>query len=294
MKLSDYFEKADIATNGEFLTLGHAGSQAKGTLVYCDTIFYLEIAKRNENVSCIITTNDLASKVGGAKGLVCSPNPRNAFYRFHNWLVENNGYRLEIEYGIGSNCHIHPSAQVSKRTSIGNHVTVAENAVIKDGVAIGDHTFIDAGAVIGGDGILYITEGGNNIFVKHAGGVQIGRSVSVLSNAVIARSIHNSRLTTIGENTIVGITSNIGHEAQIGRNCVISGNCVIARMTEISEGAWIGTSSFIREYVKIGRFAKVMAGSVVVKDVEEKQEVSGNFAIDHKTNLMQYLKRQRS
>ncbi len=36
---------------------------------------------------------------------------------------------------------------------------VAENVVIKDETIIGDHTFIDAGAVIGCEGILYI-EGG--------------------------------------------------------------------------------------------------------------------------------------
>jgi UDP-3-O-[3-hydroxymyristoyl] glucosamine N-acyltransferase len=107
------------------------------------------------------------------------------------------------------------------------------------------------------------------------------------------RSIHDSLLTTIGDHTIIGIASNIGHEAQIGRNCVISGNCVIARRARIEEGAWIGTSSFVREYVKIGKFAKVMAGSVVIQDVGEKQSVSGNFAIDHRVNAMEYLKRRK-
>ena len=293
MKLSDYFRKPDMARDGEFITLGHAGSQAKGTLAYCGDVFYLEIANRNENVSCIITTPDSAKRVEGHKGLVHSPDPRNTFYRLHNWMMENNAYQLKIEYGIGNGCNIHPSAQVSRETKIGDHVTIGENAVIKEGVVIGDNTLIDAGAVIGCEGILYIAEGGNNIFVKHAGGVKIGRSVTVLSNAVIARSIHDSLFTDIGENTIIGITSNIGHEAQIGRNCVILGNCVIARMAEIGEGVWIGSSSFVREYVKIGRFAKVMAGSIVIKNVEEKQTVSGNFAVDHKISLMQYKKRQR-
>ena len=64
-------------------------------------------------------------------------------------------------------------------------------------------------------------------------------------------------------------------------------------MAQIEEGAWIGTASFVREYVKIGRFAKVMAGSVVIRDVGESMSVSGNFAIDHRINAMEYLKRHK-
>ncbi|MDD5171008.1 MAG: DapH/DapD/GlmU-related protein, partial [Syntrophales bacterium] len=109
---------------------------------------------------------------------------------------------------------------------------------------------------------------------------------------VFVRSIHPTLFTTIGDHAIIGIASNIGHEAQIGKNCVVSNNCVIARMARIEEGAWIGTSSFIREYIRIGRSAKVMAGSIVIRDVANGQSVSGNFAVDHRLNAMEYLRRQ--
>jgi len=293
MRLSDFFEKINILREGEFITLGHARSHVKGTLAYCDTIFYLKIAEQNENISCIITTKELADEENFSQGCVLSDNPRNAFYRLHNRLVENHAYPLKIEYGMGMNCHIHASAQISKRTRIGDRVTIGEYVVIKDEVIVGDGTSIDAGVVVGCEGILYMQEEGGNIFVKHAGGVRIGKDVHVLSHAIIVRSIHDNPLTTIGDHTIIGITSIIGHEAQIGRNCIISGNCMIARMAQIEEGAWIGTSSFIREYVKIGKFAKVMAGSVVIQDVCERQAVSGNFAIDHRINAMEYLNRKR-
>jgi len=293
MRLSDYFEKTDIRREGEFLTLGHAGSLVKDTLAYCDTLFYLKTVMQNENISCIITTSELAEEEKVSKGCVLSADPRSAFYRLHNRLVEHHAYALAIEYGMGMNCQIHKSTRISKRTRVGDRVTIGEYAVIKDEVIIGDGTFIDAGAVIGCEGILYMKEGGNNLFVRHAGGVRIGKDVTILSQAVIVRSIHDSLLTTIGDHAIIGIASNIGHEAQIGRNCVVSGNCVIARMAQIEEGAWIGTASFVREYVKIGRFAKVMAGSVVIRDVGESMSVSGNFAIDHRINAMEYLKRHK-
>ena len=94
----------------------------------------------------------------------------------------------------------------------------------------------------------------------------------------------------IGDHAIVGIASTIGHEAHLERNCVVSGNCVIARRARIGEGAWIGTSATVREYVRIGARASVKAGSVVIEDVAEEAEVSGNFAGPHRKRLLQYLR----
>lgn len=288
MKLSDFFQDSDIIKDGEFFTLGYVDSNKKDTLSYCDTVSYLEIAKQNKNITCIITKKELVGQVESHRGVILSPNPRNTFYKLHNSLLEDKIYGLRLEYDIGKNSTIHPSAVVSKRARIGDNVTIAENVIIKDEVMIGDNTFIDAGAVIGCEGLLYIVEDGKHIFIKHGGGVKIGKNVAILSNAVVTRSIHDDLLTTIGDNTIIGVASNVGHEAQIGNNCTLGSHCIIARRAIICERAWIGPSSFIREHVTIGKYAQVKVGSVVVKDVEESQSVSGNFALDHKINLLHY------
>ncbi|MBW1793742.1 MAG: UDP-3-O-(3-hydroxymyristoyl)glucosamine N-acyltransferase [Deltaproteobacteria bacterium] len=288
MKLSDFFQDSDILRDGEFHTLGYVDSNTKGTLSYCDTISYLQKANQNQNIGCIITKKQIADQVEPHKGVVLSPNPRNTFYVLHNSLLENKNYGLRLEYDMGDKCTIHHSAVVSKRTRIGHNVTIAENVVIKDEVMIGDNTFVDAGVVIGCEGLLYVVEDGNLVFVRHVGGVKIGKNVTILSNAVIARSIHDHLLTTVGENTIIGVASNVGHEAKIGNNCAISSHCVIARRAKICDGAWVGPSSVIREHVMIGKFAQVKMGSIVVKDVKENQAVSGNFALDHKINLLHY------
>jgi UDP-3-O-[3-hydroxymyristoyl] glucosamine N-acyltransferase len=293
VNLSEFFDKGEIVLDGGFSTLGYVDSGVAGSLAYCDTVFYVEKANENRNITCVITKKDLSIRVGSKKGICVSKDPRVAFYKLHNLLLEKGGYRLQLDHKVGRGCSVHPSAIISLNTRIGNYVTIAENVVIKDGVTIGDDTFIDAGAVVGCDGLLYTVEDERVCFVRHAGGVSIGNNVVILSSAVIARSVHGSLLTTIGDNAIIGVSTKIGHEAQIGNNVVISTNCVIARRARIGEGTRIGPSSVVREHVTIGESARVHLGSTVVEDVGRGQSVSGNFALDHKLNLMNYTEMKR-
>jgi UDP-3-O-[3-hydroxymyristoyl] glucosamine N-acyltransferase len=293
MQLSDFYHDESLVRDSRFSLLGNVDSSQKDTLVYCDIFSYVVRAMQNENVSGVITTAELADHVDATKGLIVSANPRSEYFRLHNKLVERDLIRLEIDCGIGENCSFHPSAVISKRSKIGNNVIINENVVIKDNVMIGDNTFIDAGAIVGCEGLLCIIEDGKNIFVRHAGGVKIGSNVTILSNAVIARSINDSCFTEIGDYTIIGIATNIGHEAKVGAKCVISGNCVIARRVCVNDGARIESSVVVREHVIIGKGAQVKAGSIVVKNVGDKQAVSGNFAMDHNRHLRQYLRRSK-
>jgi UDP-3-O-[3-hydroxymyristoyl] glucosamine N-acyltransferase len=292
MKLSDYFSDRDIVIDKKFSTLGYVDSDINDTLTYCDTLAYLEKASDNENISCLITRPDLSEKALPDHGVVVSENPRKTFYRLHLLLLEKKKYGLRLAYGIGDNCSIHPSASVSKRAKIGNNVTIAEKVIIKDGVSIDDNTYIDAGVVIGCEGLLFMKDGKNVKFIRHAGGVKIGKNVALLSQATIVRSVHPGFLTVIGDNTIIGISSNIGHDAQIGKNCSISSNCVIARKAKLGDGVWVGPSSTIREHANIGPNSQIKLGSVVIEDVKANESVSGNFAFNHPMHLRNFVKKK--
>jgi UDP-3-O-[3-hydroxymyristoyl] glucosamine N-acyltransferase len=294
VKLSQAIREETVARDGEFETLGRVDSELSGTLAYCDTVVHLTAALANTNVSCIVTTPELALEVGSGKGLVVSSAPRVLFYRIHNRLIIEQRPTMPTAPSIGEACDVHPSAQVSARARIGSRVALGERVVVKEEVEIGDDTFVDAGAVIGVDGLLYVTdEAGNKISIRHGGGVRIGRGVTVLSNVVIARGIHAPAVTRIGDRSIIGIATNVGHEAEIGRNCVVSSNCVVARGAKLDDEAYIGSSAVIREYVRVGRGAQVQAGSIVVKDVAPGRSVSGNFAIDHIKHLREHARMSR-
>jgi len=291
MKLSDIFDAREIVRDAEFTALGRAASDVPGTLAYAETVFYVAEAVANPQVAAVLTTRELADRVAPPRGLVLSGAPRNRFYEIHERLLDAGQAGASMDYGVGARCVIHPSATVSPQTRIGHDVVIRERAVLRDHVSIGDGALIDAGAVIGAEGLLYrIDANGDNVFVRHAGAVRIGAGVAILSNAVIVKSVHGHPVTTVNDHSIVGIGTNVGHEAQVGRNCVIASNCVVARGARIADGAWIGTSSVIREYISVGRGARVQAGSIVVSDVKDAQSVSGNFAVEHRKHLAQYAR----
>jgi len=279
-RLGAWFAPQSIRYEGAFEVLGRADSAVPGTLAYCDSVFYIDLANRNPEVSCVVTTAELAPRVAGGKGVAVADAPRAAFFDLHERLPgEEEGEPP-----------VHPTAVVSSRAVIGQDVRIGARAVIGAGVTLGDGCFIDAGAVLGAEGILYDPAGGRNRRIRHRGGVVVGTGVTVLSNAVLVRGIHPGTPTVVGDHAVIGIASNVGHEAQLEAGCVISGNCVIARGARIGAGAWIGTSAVIREYVRVGARASVKAGAVVLADVAEGEEVSGNFAFPHRRHMLQHLK----
>ena len=185
---------------------------------------------------------------------------------------------------------------MSRDAHIGDNVVVGENAVIRSNVRIGDGSRIDAGCVIGCDGLLYLP-GPPPEHIVHGGGVEIGNNVTILARSVVVSSVHDSFFTTIGNNTIIRLGKNIGHEAIVEENCVLSRNSKVARGAVIHAGTWLGAGAIIREYVSVGEGASVKIGSVVIDDVAAKAAVSGPFARDHQLNLLEYAtirKKQRS
>jgi len=291
MNLKDVFPAEAVVRDGPFIHLGHADSPSPETLTYADAVAYVDAANANPNVCAVITQPEHAGRVSKDKGLAVAPDPRRAFYDIHNLMLEQGSHRLGMTFGRGTNVRIHPSALVSEKTFIGNNVTIGENVVIKDGVTIGNNGVVDAAAVLGAEGLLYFDdEQGRHRRIQHAGGVIIGHDVTILSGAVVAKSVTPSKMTSIGSHSIIGIQATVGHEACVGENCVISGNCVIARNAKLGDGVWVGASSFIRENITVGAGARIHVGSVVVDDVKDGQAVSGNFASDHQKRLADFAR----
>lgn len=288
---SDWFPAPSVIRDGSFSQLDEVEAGSSGSLVYCQNLHYLELARNNPNVSAVITTPALASEpFRDSTARLVAADPRFAFFALYQQFHSKGLNQPTMEFGVGEGTRIHPSAVVSPKSRIGDRVEIGANAVIEDFVHVMDDVSIGPNVVIGAEGLITLRKSdGGLLLIKHSGGVEIGNGVLILAGAVIAKSLFRS-LTRIGRHCQIGILANVGHGASIGDESVISGNTVIAGRTKLGQKVWVGASASIAQGLVVGAEAQIKMGAVVIGDVAPGQIVSGNFAVSHKDNMRHFFK----
>lgn len=88
--------------------------------------------------------------------------------------------------------------------------------------------------------------------------------------------------TKIGLGSLIMSNAYIGHDTQVGKHCFIAATSCTGSYVSVEDGVWIGFNATIRGRQKIGRYAAVGIGSVVVSDIPEEELWIGNPARYHK------------
>lgn len=70
----------------------------------------------------------------------------------------------------------------------------------------------------------------------------------------------------------------IGHDSHVHHYCTIGAHSIVGGRVVLKEGVHIGLNACIREDIKIGKYAIIGLGSVVINDVEDLSVAVGNPA----------------
>lgn len=288
-KLSDFL---DCERDAEIKHTHYANSTIAQTVCFVLTSEYLDIANKNENIVAIITTSKLSSEVNSFKGLVISVNPKKDFFHLHNLLIENGVNNIEISHSIDQTAIIADTVKIHGNVQIGKNVIIEDFVVVNSNTIIEDNTYIAQNAILGARGMHNTMIDGDFLHVKDAGGVHIGKNCEILAGAIIQKS-YFSEFTRIGNQTKISVGVKVGHGCVIGERTLVAGSVQLAGYNTIGNDVWIGPSSVLAHGLKIGNNAQIKLGSVVVKDVKENEEVSGNFAYKHTKRIRNFIKEQK-
>lgn len=153
---------------------------------------------------------------------------------------------------------VHPTA-ICHAQYVGEETRIWAYAHIMDGATIGDHCNIC-----------------DHVFIE--GGVRIGNRVTIKNNALVWEGV------TIEDDVFVGPGATFTNDryprssglAEVGDRYRDKANWLVP--TLVQRGASIGAGAVIVCGVRIGQFACVGAGAVVIRDVPDYHLVVGNPA----------------
>lgn len=296
MRLTEVYElleSAKVLKDGEFSSLGLAVSRCDESLLsFIESEKY--IAGLGDNITCLITTEEIGNLLSDKYGIIVSKNPRMDYFKLHNKLSDNEGYvRKSYDTVMGENCNISNMASInSENVTIGNNVKIEEFVVIRENTIIGDNSIIRAGSILGGEGYEYKRVDGVIMNVNHCGGVIIGSNVEVQYNSCIDKALYTWDNTIVKDYTKLDNFVHLEHGVKVGERCLIASRTTVGGRTVIGADSWVGLGAIISNGLVLGEKVSVSLGAVVTKSLKDGEKVSGNFAINH-DKYIEFIKKIR-
>jgi len=107
----------------------------------------------------------------------------------------------------------------------------------------------------------------------------IGKNVQLGNGIVMAPFSSVTSDVKIGNHVSIGAFSNAGHDTVVGDWSQINSHCGVNGNAILEEGVYLGCHACIIPQIKVGAWAFVGAGSVVVRNIPPGVKVFGNPAV---------------
>jgi len=189
----------------------------------------------------------------------------SAYFKQGSTGIINSLTEIDSQATLGQNVQIDSFSSIGK-AKIGNNCIIGSHCKIYDNVEIGENTIIEAGSIIGTQGVAWIwADNQTKIAQPQLGGVSIGTNCFLGANTIVVRGSLNEN-SIIEDNAMLSPGCRLGHGTIIKKNAHLANNVITAGNVHIGEGAFIGSGAIFRPKVRIHNNTIVAAGAVVVKN----------------------------
>jgi UDP-N-acetylglucosamine acyltransferase len=173
---------------------------------------------------------------------------------------------------------IHPSAIVSAKAQIADHVEIGPFTIIEDDVVIGEGTTIHSsvlcanGARIGSKcvvhkGAVIATPPQDLKYKNEPTTCEIGNNTTVREFCTLNRGTTEHWKSTIGSNCLLMAYAHVAHDCTIGNNVIIANAVQMGGHVTIHDWAIVGGLTAVHQFSYIGAHAMIQGQKGVAKDV---------------------------
>ena len=169
--------------------------------------------------------------------------------------------------------HIHPEAKIAENVTIEAFCSIAADVVIGEGTWIGPNSTIMAGARIGKNcrifpGAVISAEPQDLKYQGEPSTATIGDNTIIRECVTINKGTRLDRNdTNIGRSCVLMAYTHVAHDCVIRDHVILANAVQMAGHVHIGEYAFIGGTTAIHQFVKIGAHSMISGGSLVRKDV---------------------------
>ncbi len=174
---------------------------------------------------------------------------------------------------------VHATAIIDRAASVHPEAEIGPFCVIGPEVAIGartrlmGHVFCEGPTTIGEDNLFfpYATVGVAGQDLKYKGEraeTRIGDRNRIREFVTIHRGTEGGGLlTAIGDDNLLMAYVHVAHDVRVGSHCVLSNAVTFGGHVVVGDWAWVGASTGVHQFCRIGRHAIVGGYSVITQDV---------------------------
>jgi len=184
---------------------------------------------------------------------------------------------------LGARCRLAQGVSIGDGVVVGDDTTLGPGVVCYAGTRVGSRVVLKAGAVLGGDGFGYLSDGKGHTRIPHVGGCILEDEVEVGSNTCIDRGSIDD--TVVGRGTKLDNLVQVGHNVRIGERCLIMAGVGIAGSTRVGNDVILAGHVGVTDHLAIGDRARIAAKSAIFGDVPAGASFSGHPARPHRQFL---------
>ncbi|MEP6472278.1 MAG: UDP-3-O-(3-hydroxymyristoyl)glucosamine N-acyltransferase [Gemmatimonadota bacterium] len=203
----------------------------------------------------------------------------------HSSAILGRGVVLGPDVSIGPQVVVGANSRLGARAVLEAGVVLGDSVIIGDdcqldarvicyaGTVLGNRVLLKAGAVIGGRGFGYDSDGSGHTALQHVGRAVLEDDVEVGSGSCIDRGRLDD--TIIGRGTKLDNLVHIGHNCRLGEHCLIMAGVLLAGSVRLGDGVIAAGGTGIRDHARIGTGVRIAAMSGVFGDVAAGLTIGG-------------------